>query len=118
MKFNVPLKIEKLSKDVDCEEGIIKVIRYRVSNTNRFVIRSIDITAQTIKEDGEKTRSNFCKDITGVKPQLLPNEDFEISCTIKLNKEYNETVEIDGKLELSALELDVTATGVLYIAKT
>jgi hypothetical protein len=115
--MKIPLKIEKVGDDFDCYEDVAKVIRYKISNKNRHVVKSITVTAQTIKEDGEKTRSNFCKKISGIRPQLLPNEECEISCHIKLNKEFNETIELNGKPELSAIDLDIKVTGTLYISK-
>jgi len=115
--MKIPLKIEKISDNVDCYEDVSKTIQYRISNNNRHVVSNIDVTAQTIKEDGEKTRSNFCKKITGIKPRLLPNEDCVITCYIKLNHEFNEVVKIDGKDELSAIDLDIKVTGTLIIAK-
>jgi hypothetical protein len=115
--MKIPLKIEKIGDNFDCFEDIVKIIRYKISNNNRHVVKNISITANTIKEDGEKTRSNFCKKISGIAPQLLPNEECIIAVTVKLNKEFNETVDIDGKAELSAIDLDIKVTGTLYISK-
>jgi len=116
--MKIPLNIEKISGDTDCYEDISKIIKYRISNNNRHLVRNVNVIAYTIKEDGKKTRSNFCKKITGIKPRLLPNEDCEISCTIKLNKEFNEFIDIDGKEELSAIDLYILVTGTLVISRT
>ncbi len=115
--MKIPLKIHKVSDDTECYEDTNKVIRYKISNENRHVVRNIDVVARTVKEDGEPTRSNFCKKITGIRTQILPNEDFEISCHIKLNKEFTETIEIDGKSVLSAIDIDIQVSGTLYIAR-
>ncbi len=115
--MKIPLKIEKLTEDVDCYEDVDKIIKYKLTNENRHVVKNISVTAQTLKEDGEKTKSNFCKKITGIRTQLLPNESCEIYCHVKLNKDFNETVEINGKKELSAIDLDIKVTGTLYISK-
>ena len=116
--MKIPLKIEKISDDVDLYEDVAKTIKYRLSNPNRHIVRNIDVTARTIKEDGVKTKTNFCRKITGIRTQLLPNEDCEITCHIRLNKEFTETVEIHGKPDLSAIDLDIKVTGTLYISKT
>tara|TARA_R110002126_G_scaffold277720_1_gene423795 strand:- start:1430 stop:1783 length:354 start_codon:yes stop_codon:yes gene_type:complete len=115
--MKIPLKIEKIGDDFDCFEDVVKVIRYKITNNNRHIVRDITVTGQTINEDGERTRSNFCKEIKGVETSCLPNEYFEISASVKLNKEFNETIEIDGKQELSAIDLDIKVTGTLYISK-
>lgn len=115
--MKIPLKIEKISDDVECYEDVVKIIKYRLSNPNRHIVRNIDVTARTIKEDGVKTKTNFCRKITGIRTQLLPNEDCEITCHIRLNKEFTETIEIDGKPDLSAIDLDIKVTGTLYISK-
>jgi len=115
--MKIPLKIEKITDDVDCFEDIEKIIKYKLTNENRHVIRNLSINAQTIKEDGNKTKVNYCKKITGIRTELLPNESCEISCYIKLNKDFSEMVEIKGKKELSAIELDIKVTGTLYISK-
>ncbi len=52
-----------------------------------------------------------------IRTQILPNEDFEISCHIRLNKEFTETIEIDGKSQLSAIDIDIKVSGTLYIAR-
>ena len=115
--MKIPLKIEKLTDDVDCYEDVEKVIKYRLTNENRHIVKNISVTANTIKEDGEKTKTNFCKKITGIRTQLLPNESCELFFHLKLNKDFNETIEINGKKELSAIDLDIKVTGTLYISK-
>lgn len=115
--MKIPLKIERISDDVDCYEGTEKSIKYKIINTNRFPVQDINVTAQTVKEDGTNTRSNFCKDIKGVKERLLPKDECEVTCVIKLNKDYNETIEIDGEELLSALDLDIKVTGTLIISR-
>lgn len=115
--MKIPLKIEKISDNVDCYEDVSKVIEYRISNKNRHIVRNISITANTIKEDGEKTRSNFCKKISGIRTEILPNEEFIIKVHIKLNKEFTETIEIDGETVISAIDVDIKVSGTLYISK-
>ena len=116
--MKIPIKIEKLSTDFDLYEDVTKYVKYKLTNENRFVVSNLDVTAQTVKEDGEKTKTNFCKNITGIKPRLLPNESCEINVTIKLNKEFKETIEIDGKQSLSAIDLDIKVTGTLYVVRS
>lgn len=115
--MKIPIKIDRLSTDFDCYEDVTKYIKYKLTNENRHVVTNLDVVAQTIKEDGEKTKTNFCRNITGIKSRLIPKESCEITCTIRLNKEFKETIEIDGKEELSAIDLDIKVTGTLVVMR-
>ena len=115
--MKIPLKIEKLSEDVDLYEDVQKIIKYKITNDNRFVVKEIDVVAYTIKENGEKTNSNYVKKITGISPRLIPKDSCEINVTVRLNKEFRDTIEIDGKQELSAISLDLKVTGTLVIGR-
>lgn len=115
--MKIPIKIEKLSTDYDCFEDVTKYVKYRLTNENRFVVVNMDVIAQTVKEDGEKTKTNFCRNITGIKPRLIPKESCDITVTIRLNKEFKETIELNGKIELSAIDLDLKVTGTLYVVR-
>ena len=115
--MKITLRIEKISDDIDCYEDTVKVIKYRISNNNRTVVKTCEITARTFKEDGSPTKTNCCKEIIGIRTQLLTNDDCTISCHIRLNKEFTEVIEIKGKNELSAIDLDIKVSGTLYISK-
>jgi hypothetical protein len=116
--MKIPLKIERVSDNFDCYEDITKYIKYKIINDNRFIVTDIDVDAHTVKEDGEKTKSNYCKNTTGIKSRLMPNDECEITCTIKMPKDYSETFELDGETILSACDLDISVTGTLIIART
>ena len=120
--MKLPLKVEKISDDVDCYEDKVKIIRYKITNENRHSVTNVDVKAWTVKEDGERTRSNYVKKITGIKPRLAPRDSegdsCEVSITIKLNKEYTETVEVEGKSELSEISLELDVSGKLVIGKS
>ena len=115
--MKVPLRIERQIDDMDLFEGVEKVIKYKVHNDNRFVVKDISIKARTIKEDGVETTGKYVKNIKGVKSRLIPKDFFEISITIKLNKDYDETVIIKEVEELATIDLEIEATGTLIIAK-
>lgn len=115
--MKIPLKVQRISDDVDCYEDTLKYIKYKITNENRFPVKDIDVQARTVKEDGEKTSSNYCKNITGIRARLLPKEEFEVTCTIKMPKDYNETIEEDGETVISACDLDIKVTGTLIISR-
>ena len=115
--MQVPLNVELVSTDLECWEDTLKSIKYKVININRFPVTDIQVKVKTVKEDGKDTSKNFCKDVTGVKHRLMPKDDFVITCTVKMPKDYNETIKLGGELVLSACELDVNVTGKLVIAR-
>ena len=116
--MKVPLRIERQVDDNDLYEGVEKIMKYRVTNDNRFLVKDVDIVAKTVKEDGKDTTGKYVKTIKGIKPRLMPKDFCDISITIKLNKEYNETVIIEKIEELATIELQIEATGTLVIAKS
>jgi len=119
--MKLPIRVEKISDDVDCYEDQQKIIKYKLTNLNRHSVKSVDVKAWTVKEDGERTRSNYVKKITGIKPRLAPRESegdsCEVSIYIRLNKEFTETVNVDGKDELSEISLELDVSGKLVIGR-
>lgn len=119
--MKLPLKVEKISDDVDCYEDKVKIIKYKITNANRHSVKNVDVKAWTVKEDGERTKTNYVKKITGIRPRLAPRDSegdsCEINITIKLNKEYTETVEVEGKPELSEISLELDVSGKLVIGR-
>jgi len=75
------------------------------------------VDVKTIKEDGSDTSKNYCKNITGVKHRLMPKDEFILTCTIKMPKDYDETIKLGGATELSSCDLDINVTGKLVIAR-
>ena len=115
--MKVDLRVERESVDMNLFEGVEKVIKYRITNDNRFLVKDVDVTAKIIKEDGEETKGKYVKSITGITPRLLPNKSTIVNITIKLNKEYKESVIIDEKEELAMIELDLNVTATLVIGR-
>jgi hypothetical protein len=116
--MKIPLRIERQVDDMDLFEGVEKIIKYKIHNENRFVVKDISIKARTIKENGVETTGKYVKNIKGIKTRLIPKDYFEISITLKLNKEYNETVTINEKEELATIDIEIEATGTMIIAKS
>ncbi len=116
--MKVPLTVQLVSTNLECYEDTSKTIKYKVINTNRFVVTDIQVKAKTIKENGENTSKNYCKEVSGVKDRLMPKADFTITCTIKMPKDYNETIKLGGETVLSVCDLDISVVGKLVIAKS
>jgi len=115
--MKVPLRVERLSDDMELFENVEKIVTYKVTNDNRFTVKDIDINAKTIKEDGKETVGKYIKSITGLKSRLIAKGFFEMKIHIKLDKEYKETVLINEIEELATIELEILGTGTLIIAK-
>ena len=78
--MKLPIKVEKISDDVDCYEDQQKIIKYKSTNLNRHSVKNVDVKAWTVKEDGERTRSNYVKKITGIRPRLAPRDSGPRRC--------------------------------------
>lgn len=115
--MELPLIIKRVSPNADCYENVNKYIKYEIINVSRFPIDNIDVTAHSITEDGNNTKPNFCKKITGIRSRCMPKDTFVITCTVKIPKDYNESIDINGKRYLSAIDLDMNVTGTLYISR-
>ena len=102
--MKIPLKVERLG-DLHLVEGVEKIVEYKVTNVNRFVVKDIECTIKTIKEDGKNSSTNYCRSITGLKTRLMPKDDFVMKVHLKTNKDYNETVVID-EVEENAARID------------
>ena len=86
--MKVPLTVELISTNLECYEDTLKSIKYKIINSNRFPVTDIQVKIKTVKEDGSDTTKNYCKSVTGSKHRLMPKDHFDVTCTIKMPKDY------------------------------
>lgn len=115
--MKVPIKVEKISENYNIYENLEKVLTYRLTNDNRFLIKDLGVTAKIVKEDGSDVSGNYVKQIDGIITRLMPKDYCDINVYIKIDGDYSETVNIDGKEELAFLDIDLNVTGTLVISR-
>ena len=112
------LLIEELGDDFEIFEGDTKTIRYKITNTGRYIVRDIQIQPVIINADtGEPVTNNYIKSTSEVPDFLLPDGGCDFSVELEIPPSYEEMSTVNDVENLAPLDVHLQVRFRVYVTR-
>lgn len=113
------LQVIEKTKNFEFYEGTTKDIVYVVKNINHYMVSNIQKECVMINADtGSPVKGNYIKKVSGLQKMLNPGRKFELTVTVVIPEDYDETYKKDGEDILVPLDLSVKTFGTMYVKRS